>query len=450
MLVDEFLHHAFDEVDPLDFYTSLFGASAHARRYGVDAWYPCVLSAEPQDDGTVAGTWRKWPIQTTLEMTSERADAYLPTLTYFHGVLDSHQAQELCAFVIDCDYVCRDDLLSIFDEWEKGENVLCPTYVVCSGGGLHFYYVLETPVDMRRRWLSELGFVNDLLENQYEGRIGVIDHRGIYQPYRIVGSRTKQGDTVAAFQTGGKWTIGELCIMLGIGEVSFTKEGYRPSEMSMKRAGEIGVLRKERREKAEAARSKNGKHHPERVRNFYTGLRDLYKSRAAFYTMQGHRFKQVMCLSVAAAKGGAYVSYDELQKDVRELWYAWNTTVTKHGGQPIMWDECLKAMRAYNNPKYREMGSAWIAEQQGVEWEKKTRRNGRTQEVHLKRARRWKAGMIEDDEPFKNPEGRPQGSGTKQRLVENYYEQHPSATVREAAVALGCSKTTVQKWRPRG
>lgn len=169
-----------------------------------------------------------------------------------------------------------------------------------------------------------------------------------------------------------------------------------------------------------------------------------------FYTMQGHRFKQVMCLSIAAAKGGVYVSYDELQKDVRELWYAWNTTVTKHGGKPIMWDECLKAMRAYHNPKYREMGSAWIAEQQGIDWEKKTTRNGRTQEEHLEEARAWRDfKMARRGKDWREGNGRPVGSGTKQQQVEAYYAANPDAPVRAAAEALGMSKTTVQKWKPR-
>ena len=49
-------------------------------------------------------------------------------------------------------------------------------------------------------------------------------------------------------------------------------------------------------------------------------------------------------------------------------------------------------------------------------------------------------------QPFKNPEGRPAGSGTAQVKVAAYRAEHPEASVTEVAKALQISRTTVYKW----
>ena len=75
------------------------------------------------------------------------------------------------------------------------------------------------------------------------------------------------------------------------------------------------------------------------------------------------------------------------------------------------------------------------------------KRNGRTLEQHaiyLNGLRRMRRDVLGEDE-YKNS-GRPKGSGSKREQVWSYLDEHPGATQREAAAALGMSKTTVNKW----
>lgn len=48
--------------------------------------------------------------------------------------------------------------------------------------------------------------------------------------------------------------------------------------------------------------------------------------------------------------------------------------------------------------------------------------------------------------PMKAPEGRPRGSGTKEKLIKEYIKNNPDANITEIAKTLGISRTTVYKY----
>ena len=53
---------------------------------------------------------------------------------------------------------------------------------------------------------------------------------------------------------------------------------------------------------------------------------------------------------------------------------------------------------------------------------------------------------VHPDGSWRNKNGRPVGSGTKERLVLEYIAEHPEDSAMEIARALGISRTTVYKY----
>lgn len=54
--------------------------------------------------------------------------------------------------------------------------------------------------------------------------------------------------------------------------------------------------------------------------------------------------------------------------------------------------------------------------------------------------------VIYPDGEWRNKEGRPKGSGTKEDLVKEYLAEKPNSTPTEIAKNLGISRTTVYKY----
>lgn len=205
---DSLVERGCREVRPDEFYRDLFQHTALYRQYGRALWYPLVLSEGGQDG---QGTWRsKLDLDAVLVVSENRNDAYVSPCTFFHGRLGREWAMELVAFVLDLDKGNPALLDHALDDWWPTGKVPSPTYVVCSGNGIHLYYMLAYPVEMRRRWEKELRLLNRWLYDLYQGEffLGERDYHGLTQPYRVVGSLVKDGSTsVAAFEVGNPYSL---------------------------------------------------------------------------------------------------------------------------------------------------------------------------------------------------------------------------------------------------
>ena len=76
---------------------------------------------------------------------------------------------------------------------------------------------------------------------------------------------------------------------------------------------------------------------------------------------------------------------------------------------------------------------------------KRNKRNGRPQATHVKIMSSTR-DVLYPDGSWRNRNGRPVGSGTKESVIKEYVEKHPGATVTEIAKAVGVSRTTVYKY----
>lgn len=65
--------------------------------------------------------------------------------------------------------------------------------------------------------------------------------------------------------------------------------------------------------------------------------------------------------------------------------------------------------------------------------------------MHLKRARALQA-VEDEDGSWRNKEGRPKGSGTKQAQIEAWQLAHPDGKKAQCARDTGIDPKTIRKW----
>ena len=123
----------------------------------------------------------------------------------------------LYAMVIEIDNIePKNGIDELFYSWRrKNLTMPQPTYVVCSGSGVHLYFVFERPIPLFKNIFEQLSeaktyfttaFWNKYVTNSHERE--QIQYESINQPFRCVGTVAKNGKAYAmAFQTGEKITI---------------------------------------------------------------------------------------------------------------------------------------------------------------------------------------------------------------------------------------------------
>ncbi|WP_165254011.1 hypothetical protein [Adlercreutzia sp. ZJ304] len=460
---DVFLDLGFDELSIQDFYRELFQYSNSYMKYHDDMQVPVTLSAE------CGGTWKSVALRNLEEIITGRNDAYISACTYFphkgrdgrwHSLNGKDHADQLCAFVVDLDYGEPQAVKyyfepAAFDEeyglihtpgyyWLQKDKPN-PTYVVCSGRGMHFYYVLATPVSVMKRWRKELDVINrSLYDEKHDMRssanefdeyvasgLGNRDYHGITQPYRVVGSLPKTGHSlVTAWRTGNPIEIEELARFAGLSQVKFTVDEFDMSKSLMKK--EITTSKNKPYVKKTNRRGWNP--------GFYRWLAQREKDHTRLYGEYGHRYKQVQALTIASIKDR--IPREQLIADVKEIHAGWNECAKKYGHPEIGWDECEKAMRCFEDcPDHRHFPKWWLEDLCG--WEFGTqKRNGKSQRDHLEN-RAWVFRDLDYPDGSWRYRG---GAPTKKVLIKEYAASHPEANHSEIARALGVSRPTVIKW----
>lgn len=90
-----------------------------------------------------------------------------------------------------------------------------PTYIVCSGSGMHLYYVFQEPLRINKKYFPKHYEAVDLYKKCLMGALWrsktitekPVEIQGIAQRYRCVGSPNKTGSVVRAFQIGDKVSL---------------------------------------------------------------------------------------------------------------------------------------------------------------------------------------------------------------------------------------------------
>lgn len=468
----DFLSDMFESVNAYQFYRDIFPegflqdaykVDENARKNGKYTAIANVLIRRKRDGEFYR---RNFHLTNDLSQLSKWAgsEAFLAPCSFVGGKKDLEHLRFVHAFVVDLDDVGMDQLHDLFHEITVG-LLPRPTFIVNSGTGLHLYYVLAEPYHVYRDRLQGLAAVkHSLIEhcwNPYTSRLqedGDKQYSGLVQPYRIPGTRTKldkdkdgrivmQQYPVLAFRVGDKWTLDQLldfkpCVpskypdnmakaaeLLKLGRTPLVEAKEKWPEWYDRRIVHLEPLKQA------------GKDYRW---NLSSNVYNWWLKRVGTEVQKsGHRYHCILCLAIYAVK--CNIPFEQLQKDAYRLIPVLDQYTDREDNH-FLKSEVDKALLVYKQKSYVTFPLNSIEHLSGLTIER-NKRNGRKQEVHLAGARAIQ--KINDEfngTNWREGNGRPKGSGTKRELVCQYIDEHPDATQREIAKALGISKTTVNKW----
>ena len=256
-----------------------------------------------------------------------------------------------------------------------------------------------------------------------------VQYESLFQGFRVVGSVTKNGDRTRAYKTGERVTLDYLNQFV---LPEFRAEGF----------GYVSNLT------LQEAKEKYPDWYEKRIvqkqpKGTWTTKRDLYdwwKRKIYDGAKNGHRYYCLMMLAIYAKKAG--ISEEELEKDAVEIG-GFLKTLDKTKENPFTNQDVLDALEAYND-RYITFPINSISYLTDIKIEK-NKRNFRDQSQHVKMMNLIR-DMDDPDATWRNKEGRPKGSGTKKKLVQDYAKENPHASVTEIARNLNVSRTTVYKY----
>lgn len=437
-------------------------------------FYSEVLHTEDFDKPTMmveAGeTFRVMPLSEILETAvyDGRQNWYISMADYFQDCLKQDLLDTLHAFVMDIDFI-RPRGLELIVEGMRHKKYPIPTFIVNSGSGLHFYYLLNQGLTMYRSQRRQAKNLLKQMHYQYEEvypQIGVAQTHWLGQPYRVVGSMTKAEDVVRAYRIGEVWTVEALAQAFGVEWRQRAAKGVQqlPTEKMIELAKKLAEQNNAEICDLSDFKStydfidreikkipKNGKYDAKKgiledgagsdfkepsVQWYYRTVHDIQR-----YTQEGYRYTSLMAMAVIAIKCG--IPFDQLEYDAwrqADIWYedvVRYATVFKRQNVP-------DALRMYD-VKYKKVTRKQLEEWLGWSFQSHTKRNGRKQEEHLILARTMRdtKNMLDGTDWREN-----NGRKPKKEQVKIYLKNHPDAKKAEIARETGLSRTTVVKWYP--
>ncbi|MDL2238402.1 hypothetical protein LJC56_11365 [Christensenellaceae bacterium OttesenSCG-928-K19] len=381
-------------VAPLEFYQSIFRGRVER--------VPVFVAGEGIE---------KLQIEDALHFAVNRDNVYINPCDYFKGWVSDATLKTVFAFVVDLDNIEMGGFEMLFEGFPRGMEM--PTYIVNSGKGLHFYYVLEQPVEAYRRYREVLNRINKEISadfHRYAG-IGKADTHGIKQAYRIVGSRTKAGCTTAAYRFGGLHRIEDLAARYGL---SLEEQPEEHGPVIDARSRFTGVQ----------------KRHWTPNKAFY----DYTLKRAFEDSHEGHRYTTMFALVQIAAK--CQVPIGQVQQDLELLRAKWNGEPKKKAEVKV--EEVTLALKGYND-KGNLSPRASLEHFLGWKFDA-IKRNGRPQKIHLQLARTMLKAH-QDMGLVKKPSEK-----SKEKLFEYLRENPTIINKSQIARAIGLSRPTVIKY----
>lgn len=358
--------------------------------------------------------------------------AFMSPISYFGRNRTAKNARYIYALAFDLDEVGREQISSFFDYHIYQKHYPQPTYVVNSGGGVHLYYFFKQPIPMTPKNQKALKILKYELTtkmwNEDTSGLEERQYQGLNQGFRLVGSKTKRGETVTCWKTGERVTVEELA-------------EYIPKE----NARDVGILYRmwNSTTPLEEARKKWPEWYEQRIvmgrkKMSWTNKRALYDwwLRQAEKASEHHRYWYIFALTVYAAKCG--VDFEELEQDAFELKDLMNK---KAPGNPFTDDDIYAALKAYDE-NHKSFTRDEISKVTAIKI-KANKRNGRPQEIHLEIARSTQAILNKvNGTDWRNQDGRPK----KDFEIFKYMSKHPAATKAEVIRETGLSKPTVYKY----
>ena len=454
MWAHELSARGYRSVSALDFYDDLFGEDLEPSRlpedYRTGEYAAIALEIVPDgldEDGNQKYKGKRTTVTRELHELYdliERSDNLCMTsaLSYAGKRRTNANARYLHALVIEVDEIKpKGGLTELIYSWKRSVATMPqPTYVVCSGSGVHLYFVFERPVPLfpfifeqfsaaktyltRIFWSSYVTYAHERV--QYES---------VNQPFRCVGSMGKSGNRCAmAFQTGEKITIEYLNKLL---PDDLQISAIYKSKLTLAEAKERYPRWYQRRIEDGEARG-HWTRHP--------GIYYNWIDKILLGAKVGKRYKCLENLCSLAVQ--CNIEPEQVEADCWRVAERFEMLTEDDKNHFTSYDVlcALKTYHYQDESAYRRRRE-FVANSTGIPL-KENKRNGRSRKIHLRMARSNRDILCEErgKTDWREGAGRPAGSGTAKEKVAAYRADHPEANVTDVARALQISRTTVYKW----
>lgn len=444
-VLTNYLYTYFDEVAPIEFYRDIFNHDLQEKGVYEQGRYNAIaveVTKEKKEDGK--NRIMRHTITDDLdkidEMCSRDNFCLMSPISYVGKARNSDNARVLYAIAVDLDGVIikadgrPQGLIDLFHQIENIKRIPLPTYIVSSGTGLHLYYVFEKPILLYHNVVEQLQkFKHRLTDIIWQGYITKLEDNvqfeSLFQGFRVVGTITKRGTRARAFLTGRKVSMDYLN--------EFVENEYKVSDINYKSKLSLAAAKEKYPEWYE---KRIVKKQAPNIWHCNRAVYDWWKDKILKGSKVGHRYYCLMCLSVYARKCG--ISEEELQEDAFEL-LDFLDNMSESDDNRFTEGDVLDSLEAFQD-KYITFPIDTISRLTDIPIEK-NKRNYRSQDVHLARARAVQ--MIDyPNREWINKDGRPKGSGTKKDIIKAWREEHPSETKAECHRQTKIDPKTIRKW----
>lgn len=437
-------------VSAREFYEDLFGDFLEPTRarddYKTGEYGAIALELLAEEvDGKMVRKARRYTVTNDFERLFnliEHSNEFclMSAASYAGKARKEERARDLFALVIEIDGIKgREGLAQLEYSWDgrpkNNFRMPKPTYIVCSGNGLHLYYVFEKPLplwaNVKRRLSDVRLFLIKWLWTKAVSE-SKVEHESLLQAFRIAGTRGKDENVFAmVFRTGEKWTIEKMNEFL---PKDLQIEASYKSVLSKGQARELFPDWYKRRVE-EGLPPGHYYRHP--------GIYHDWLEKAKKGATMGHRYWCMENLCSLAVQ--CQIDPVTVERDLRELAAALEEQtvlaseeeIKQHGH--IDENDIMCALRTYHEASRSAFTRRLdvVENKTGIRLER-NKRNGRKQKEHLKMAR-----FVRDElNGHKNWQGRP----SKQEAVSEWRKANPNGTKYGCAKETGLDWKTVSKW----
>lgn len=450
-ILTKYLYTYYDELEPKEFYRTIFreGELQEKGVYDKGKYNGIIVEVTKKKLKDGRNKILRHTVTDDLEKIDEVVGrdnfCLMSPISYIGKKRNSDNARALYALAIDLDGVIiknGDDpagLKTLFHQIENLNRIPMPTYIVSSGTGLHLYYVFKKPIMLFSNVVKQLQkYKRELTRIVWQGYITKLEdnvqYESLFQGFRVVGTITKKGERARAFRTGKRVTMEYMN--------EFVRDEFKTDEFVYKSNLTL-----------EQAKEKYPNWYEKRIVKKQDkgtwickrAVYDWWKDRIENEAKTGHRYYCMMMLAVYARKSG--IDRKELEKDAFMFMEKFDKLPSSEDN-PFTEKDIIDALQAYDD-RYMTYPINSISYLTDIHIEK-NKRNGLKQKDHLEIARAIQ--KIKDRQQNKNwrdGNGRPKGSGTKEKIVKEYRKNNPNAKKSHCIRDTGLSKMTVYKWWDR-
>lgn len=406
----------------------------------------------------------------SYNLIESRDFAITAPISYVGRTRHANNARYLYAFAIDLDGVGMEQLKDLFhqqcNETSDSRSTLPKANIIVSSGtGVHLYYLLDKPIQLKPGKVQILQkfkhFLTGLIWNPYTSTIKQVQYQGIFQGFRLPGTKTKFGSTIRAFRFLGvepysieelnKYTGPQSNLLLSASEIQKLYDDDYRSDYTLKYAKENWPdWYEEVIIKGEKKPARQWKIKPDL---YYWWLKRLRGELEEFSDrpLVGHRYFCLFSLAVYAAKCPE-ISVERLREDAFSLLQSFDK-ISDSENNRFTQQDVEDALKAYQFA-YRTFPRNSIEYLTGLKMPS-NRRNGRKQPLHLKLARSHRdiICLEKGKEDWREGNGRKKGKTVKAskspaaKLVKQWKKEHPNNDNKsQCAADTGLTRPTVAKW----